>query len=74
MVNDVHSDPRYEAFFPKTKAELCVPLKREGQVIGGINVESVRRGAFDETDGRIDFESEEGRGSRVTVWLPRRRA
>ncbi|MCR4404236.1 MAG: GAF domain-containing protein [Candidatus Acetothermia bacterium] len=50
LVNDVPIDPRYEAFFPQTRAELCVPLIRGGEVIGGINVESVRPHAFDETD------------------------
>jgi len=50
LSNDVHRDPRYEAFFAQTRSELCVPLKREGQVIGGINVESTQKDAFDETD------------------------
>ncbi|HID09928.1 MAG TPA: GAF domain-containing protein, partial [Candidatus Latescibacteria bacterium] len=53
LVNDVRCDPRYEALFPQTRAELCVPLKREGRVIGGINVESIQANAFDETDAAV---------------------
>ncbi len=53
LVNDVRSDPRYEAFFPETRSELCVPMKRDGLVIGGINVESVQADAFDETDAIV---------------------
>ncbi|MFQ6090982.1 MAG: GAF domain-containing protein, partial [Candidatus Bipolaricaulia bacterium] len=53
LVNDVRWDARYEAFFAQTRSELCVPLKREGRVIGGINVESTQQNAFDETDAAL---------------------
>ncbi|MGQ9477921.1 MAG: ATP-binding protein, partial [Candidatus Bipolaricaulia bacterium] len=53
LVNDVRSDPRYEAFFPETRSELCVPMKRDGVVIGGINVESTKLNAFDEADAIV---------------------
>lgn len=50
LINDVDHDDRYMAFFPETESELCVPLMEEGQVIGGINVESTRPQAFDQSD------------------------
>lgn len=53
LVNDVRRDPRYEAFFPETRSELCVPLRWEGRVIGGINVESTQKDAFDEADAAL---------------------
>jgi len=50
VVNDVTQDERYLSIIPETESELCVPLKDEGDVIGGINVESARRGAFSDMD------------------------
>src|SRR5262249_21393140 len=34
LVNDVHADPRYVEAVPGSNAELVVPLKRKGRVIG----------------------------------------
>jgi len=50
LINDVDSDDRYVDFFPETQSELCVPLIEQGQVIGGINVESTESNAFDRSD------------------------
>jgi len=50
LANDVRRDPRYLALFPETKAELCVPIKDGETIIGCINVESDRLGAFDQAD------------------------
>ncbi len=38
LVNDVHADPRYVEAVPGTKAELVVPLRRKGRVIGALNL------------------------------------
>ncbi|MDH4138182.1 MAG: GAF domain-containing protein, partial [Anaerolineae bacterium] len=53
LANDVSQEPHYILGFleePLTKAELCVPLKLAGQVIGVLDVEDIQLNAFDETD------------------------
>jgi len=52
-VNDVLRDPRYIAGLTKEvpiQSELCVPLKLSGQVIGVLDVQDIRKNAFDDTD------------------------
>jgi sigma-B regulation protein RsbU (phosphoserine phosphatase) len=49
VVNDVHTDPRYVEAVPGSKAELVVPLRRKGRVIGALNLLSDTPGQF--TDG-----------------------
>jgi signal transduction histidine kinase len=46
LVNDVSQDQRYIAGCPDTKAQLSVPVKRENEVVGVINLESPRKDAF----------------------------
>ncbi|MBI4278239.1 MAG: GAF domain-containing protein [Armatimonadetes bacterium] len=53
LVEDVLKEPRYRAGIPGTQSELCVPLKVDGQVLGVINVESPRPGAFSQEDVRV---------------------
>jgi 3-hydroxyisobutyrate dehydrogenase-like beta-hydroxyacid dehydrogenase/putative methionine-R-sulfoxide reductase with GAF domain len=50
IVNDVRSDPDYLEAFGDTRAEAIVPVLRDGAVVGTIDVESRRPGAFGETD------------------------
>jgi sigma-B regulation protein RsbU (phosphoserine phosphatase) len=50
LVNDVHSDPRYHEAVPGSNAELVVPLRRKGRVIGALNLLSDTVGQFTETD------------------------
>ena len=50
LVNDVHSDPRYVEAVPGSNAELVVPLRRKGRVIGALNLLSNTAGQFTETD------------------------
>jgi sigma-B regulation protein RsbU (phosphoserine phosphatase) len=50
LVNDVHADPRYVEAVPGSKAELVVPLRRKGRVIGALNLLSDTPGQFTETD------------------------
>src|SRR5262249_53440880 len=38
LVNDVGADPRYVEAVPGSKAELVVPLRRKGRVIGALNL------------------------------------
>ncbi len=41
-----HSDANYYPIDPAIRAELCVPLKFNGQILGVVNVESKRENAF----------------------------
>jgi phosphoserine phosphatase RsbU/P len=50
LVNDVHTDPRYVEAVPGSNAELVVPLRRKGRVIGALNLLSDTVGQFTEAD------------------------
>src|SRR5205807_8795677 len=50
VVNDVHADPRYVEAVPGSRAELVVPLRRKGRVIGALNLLSDTPGQFTEED------------------------
>ncbi len=52
VVNDVSTDPRYLASFVDTKAELIVPVihPETGEVVGTIDVESVEKDVFTDSD------------------------
>src|SRR6202521_5918131 len=49
-VGDVREDPRYLEIVPGSHAELVVPLRRKGRVIGALNLLSDTAGQFTETD------------------------
>jgi phosphoserine phosphatase RsbU/P len=50
LVNDVHTDPRYVEAVPGSRAEIVVPLRRKGDVIGALNLLSETPGQFTDTD------------------------
>src|SRR5262249_48921267 len=50
LVNDVHTDPRYVEAVPGSSAELVVPLRRKGRVIGALNLLSDTAGQFTDAD------------------------
>jgi sigma-B regulation protein RsbU (phosphoserine phosphatase) len=50
LVNDVHADPRYVEAVPGSNAELVVPLRRKGRIIGALNLLSNTKGQFTEID------------------------
>ena len=50
LVNDVHVDPRYVEAVPLSNAELVVPLRRKGRVIGALNLLSETAGQFTDVD------------------------
>jgi signal transduction histidine kinase len=52
LVNDVHSDPRYQPhdLLPETAAEIAVPLTIGETILGVLDVQSEVRDAFDEDD------------------------
>jgi sigma-B regulation protein RsbU (phosphoserine phosphatase) len=53
LVNDVHADPRYVEAVPGSNAELVVPIRRKGRVIGALNLLSDTIGQFTETDEAV---------------------
>jgi len=53
LVNDVSADPRYVEAVPGSNAELVVPLRRKGRVIGALNLLSDTLGQFTETDEAV---------------------
>jgi sigma-B regulation protein RsbU (phosphoserine phosphatase) len=53
LVNDVHTDPRYVEAVPGSNAELVVPLRRKGKVIGALNLLSDTPGQFTEEDEQM---------------------
>jgi sigma-B regulation protein RsbU (phosphoserine phosphatase) len=50
LVNDVHADPRYVEAVPGSNAELVVPLRRKGRVIGALTLLGDSVGQFTTTD------------------------
>lgn len=53
LVPDVRRDPRYVEVDRSIRSELAVPLTLKREVIGVINVNATRVGAFDEGDVRL---------------------
>jgi phosphoserine phosphatase RsbU/P len=50
LVNDVRSDPRYVEAVAGSEAELVVPLRRKGRVIGALNLLADTAGQFTDVD------------------------
>ncbi len=49
-INDVTKDSRYIAVNPKVRSELAIPLIYRNEVLGILNVESIRTNAYTEND------------------------
>jgi L-methionine (R)-S-oxide reductase len=50
VVDDVNADPRYLACSIETRSEIVVPIILEGEVLGEIDIDSDRPGAFGQED------------------------
>ncbi len=50
IVPDVNADERYLSCFVSTKSEIVVPIKKNGRVIGEIDVDSDTLNTFDKKD------------------------
>ncbi len=50
IVPDVNADPRYLACSIETQSEIVVPIMRNGEVFGEIDIDSDQPGAFDDSD------------------------
>jgi signal transduction histidine kinase/signal recognition particle subunit SEC65 len=53
LAPDVTKDPDYIGIVNDTRAEMCMPMFAGEKVIGVLNAESVRPGAFDDDDFRM---------------------
>ena len=53
IVDDVNADPRYLACSVDTRSEIVVPIMKDGEVLGEIDVDSDRLAAFGEDDKRM---------------------
>jgi len=53
VIDDVNSDPRYLACSADTKSEIVVPIMRDGEVLGEIDIDSDRPAAFGAADRRL---------------------
>ncbi|HET7698714.1 MAG TPA: GAF domain-containing protein [Vicinamibacterales bacterium] len=50
VVDDVNADPRYLACSVETRSEIVVPIMRDGQPLGEIDIDSDRPAAFGDRD------------------------
>ena len=50
VVDDVSADDRYLSCFVSTRSEIVVPIKKEGVVVGEIDIDSDVSKAFDDSD------------------------
>ena len=53
LVDDVNSDPRYLACSVETQSEIVVPIMRDNEVLGEIDIDSDTRAAFGSDDRRM---------------------
>lgn len=52
-VSDVRTEPRYRMLRPSVRSELAAPMQILGQVVGVVNCDSDRLGAFGEADEEL---------------------
>jgi len=50
VVDDVHKDSRYLSCFVSTKSEIVVPIKKDGKIVGEIDIDSDKPSAFSNDD------------------------
>ena len=53
IVDDVNGDPRYLACSIETQSEIVVPIMRDGEVLGEIDIDSDSRAAFGSADQHL---------------------
>ncbi len=53
IVDDVRESPEYLACFLETRAEVVVPIRRPGRVVGEIDIDGNEVKAFDASDDRF---------------------
>ena len=53
VVDDVNSDPRYLACSLETRSEIVVPIMKDGEVLGEIDIDSDKPAAFTSDDQEL---------------------
>ncbi|EQD52891.1 GAF sensor protein [mine drainage metagenome] len=53
VADDVTTSPGYLACFRDTRSEIVVPIRRDGEPIGEIDIDGQTVGAFDDSDRRF---------------------
>lgn len=53
IVDDVNADPRYLACSLETRSEIVVPISREGNILGEIDIDSDAPAAFTAEDRKL---------------------
>ena len=53
IVDDVNADPRYLACSLETRSEIVVPIMRNGEVVGEIDIDSNEPAAFGDDDRQL---------------------
>ncbi len=53
LAPNVDEEPRYFSLDSRVKSEMAAPLRERGRSIGALNVDSFRKGDFDEDDLRL---------------------
>jgi putative methionine-R-sulfoxide reductase with GAF domain len=53
IIDDVNSDPRYLACSLETRSEIVVPIKRQLQILGEIDIDSDQPAAFTSLDREL---------------------
>jgi GAF domain-containing protein len=50
IIADVNADDRYLSCFVSTKSEIVVPIKKDGKIVGEIDIDSDKKAAFTNDD------------------------
>jgi len=50
IISDVNADKRYLSCFVSTKSEIVVPIRKDGKVLGEIDIDSDKKSAFTNKD------------------------
>jgi len=50
VIPDVNADNRYLSCFVSTKSEIVVPIKKDGKIVGEIDIDSDKKDAFSKRD------------------------
>lgn len=53
VIADVNADDRYLSCFVSTKSEIVVPIKKDGRIVGEIDIDSDKKDAFTKKDAEF---------------------
>lgn len=53
VIADIDADDRYLSCFVSTKSEIVVPIRKDGKIIGEIDIDSDKKDAFNKEDTEL---------------------